>query len=43
MDLTAIKMLVDQDIDVRVFNMNDISNFYKIAKGEDIGTTILKG
>ncbi len=43
MDLTAVKMLIDKDIDVRVFNMNDSSNFRKIIQGEDIGTTILKG
>ncbi len=43
MDLTAVKMLIDKDIDVRVFNMNDSNNFKKIIQGEDIGTTILKG
>ena len=43
MDLSAVEMLKDKDIDVRVFNMNDTSNFAKVAKGEDIGTTIKKG
>ena len=43
MDLTAIEMLKDKDIDVRVFNMNDTSNFAKVARGENIGTTIKKG
>ena len=43
MDLTAVEMLKDKDIDVRVFNMNDTSNFAKVARGEDIGTTIKKG
>ena len=43
MDLSAVEMLKEKDIDVRVFNMNDTSNFAKVAKGEDIGTTIKKG
>ena len=43
MDLTAVEMLKDKDIDVRVFNMNDASNFARVARGEDIGTTIKKG
>ena len=43
MDLTAVEMLKDKDIDVRVFNMNDTSNFAKVVRGEDIGTTIKKG
>lgn len=43
MDLSAVEMLKDKDIDVRVFNMNDSSNFAKVARGEDIGTTIVKG
>lgn len=43
MDLTAIEMLIDKDIDVRVFNMADPDNFIKVINGEDIGTTIRKG
>ncbi|MCD8195536.1 MAG: UMP kinase [Coprobacillus sp.] len=43
MDRQALEMLKDKDIEVRVFNMADISNFVKVAKGEDIGTTITKG
>jgi uridylate kinase len=43
MDLTAVEMLKDKDIDVRVFNMNDSENFARVARGEDIGTTIKKG
>ena len=43
MDLTAIEMLKDKDIDIRVFNMNKIENFAKVARGEKIGTTIKKG
>lgn len=43
MDLTAVKMLVDKDIDVRVFNIAKPSNFLRVVKGEDIGTVITKG
>jgi len=43
MDLTAVEMLINQDIDVRVFNMSDSENFKKVISGEDIGTTIMKG
>ena len=43
MDLSAIEMLKDKDIDVRVFNMNKTENFAKVVRGEKIGTTIKKG
>lgn len=43
MDLTAVEMLKNQDIDVRVFNMAKSENFVKVVSGEDIGTTIMKG
>ncbi len=43
MDLTAVKMLLDKDIEVRIFNMADPENFIKVIKGEDVGTTCRKG
>ncbi|MCR5332877.1 MAG: UMP kinase [Bacilli bacterium] len=43
MDLTAVEMLKNQDIDVRVFNMSNSSSFARIVNGEDVGTTIMKG
>ena len=43
MDLTAVEMLKDQDIDVRVFNMQNSANFEKVVRNEPIGTTIMKG
>lgn len=43
MDLSAVKMLVDKDIDVRVFNMQNLDNFVKVIRGEDVGTIIMKG
>ena len=42
MDRTALSLCMDTDIELRVFNMNDTSNFGKILDGEDIGTTITK-
>lgn len=43
MDLSAVELLKDKDIDVRVFNANNTENYAKVARGEDIGTTIKKG
>ena len=43
MDLTAVEMLKDQDIDVRVFNMQNPDNFLKVVRKEDVGTTIKRG
>ncbi len=43
MDLTAIEMLKDQNIDVRVFNMANSDNFLKVINGEDVGTTVKRG
>ncbi len=43
MDLTAISLIKDSNLEVRVFNMNDMDNFRKIMNGEPIGTTIRKG
>ncbi len=42
MDLTAATMLEDTDIEIRVFGMNSASDLVKVAKGENIGTTISK-
>ena len=43
MDNTAVALLKDQNIEVRVFNMNEIDNIRKLINGEDVGTTIRKG
>lgn len=43
MDLTAVEMLKDKDIDVRVFNAQNTDNFVKVVRGEKIGTTVKKG
>lgn len=40
MDSTAVGLLVDSDVDVRVFNMNDPENALRVVKGEKLGTLI---
>lgn len=40
MDHTAVAMMLEQNIDIRVFSMLDTKNFEKIIDGEDIGTTV---
>ena len=42
MDISAIQLIKDKDIQVRVFKM-DASNFIRAAKGENIGTICHKG
>ncbi|MFA6796751.1 MAG: UMP kinase [Bacilli bacterium] len=42
MDSTAVSLLQDSDVVIKVFNMADPSNFIKAAKNENIGTTIRK-
>ena len=43
MDLSAVELIKNTNIDVRVFSMADPANFLKVANGEDIGTTVNKG
>ena len=43
MDLSAIELIKDKDIDVRVFSMSNPDNFIKVAKGEKLGTVCKKG
>ena len=42
MDQTALELIKDKDIQVRVFKM-DADNFVKAAKGENVGTVCKKG
>lgn len=39
MDQTAVELIKDKDIDIRVFSMIDLNNFERVINGEDIGTT----
>ena len=43
MDLTAVELIKDDNIQIRVFSMSNPDNFVKVAMGEDIGTTCKKG
>ncbi|MFA6624657.1 MAG: UMP kinase, partial [Bacilli bacterium] len=40
MDNTAVGLLLDSSVQIRVFNMNDPTNAIRVLKGEDIGTVI---
>lgn len=43
MDSTAVGLLINKDIELRVFCMQDPTNFEKIMDGIDVGTKIIKG
>ncbi len=43
MDLSAVELIKDKDIEIRVFSMSEAENFVKVANGEDIGTICKKG
>ena len=44
MDLTAISLCMQSDLEIRVLNMEDASNFIKVIEGDSsVGTTIRKG
>ena len=43
MDISAVELIQDKNIDVRVFSMENPDNFLRVVNGEDIGTTVKKG
>lgn len=43
MDSTAVSLLQESTIEIRVFNINNLSNLKKVLDGEKVGTTIKKG
>lgn len=43
MDISAIELIKDTNVEIRIFSMDDPNNFRKVASGEDIGTTCIKG
>ncbi len=43
MDLSAVELIKEKDIEIRIFSMSDHNNFIKVAMGENIGTTCKKG
>ena len=40
MDLTAISLCMDNNIPIRIFNINNLENLEKALSGEDVGTII---
>lgn len=42
MDLSAVELIKDKDIEIRIFSMSDPENFTRVAMGESIGTTCKK-
>ena len=43
MDLSAIELIKNSNIDVRIFSMKEPENFLKVVQGSDIGTTMKRG
>ena len=40
MDLTAISLCMENNIPIRIFNIDKLDNLRKAIKGENIGTII---
>ena len=40
MDLTAISLCMDNNIPIRVFNLNNLDNLKKALMGEEVGTLV---
>ena len=43
MDISAIELIKDKDIEIRVFSMENPRNFAKVCAGDPMGTTCKKG
>ena len=43
MDLSAIELVKDKDINIHVFNMDNPKNILKVVSGEKIGTIVSRG
>lgn len=43
MDLSAVELIKDKDVEIRIFSMSDPQNFIKVAMGETLGTVCRKG
>ena len=42
MDLSAIELIKDEDIEIRISSMDEPSNFLDVVHGKDIGTICKK-
>ena len=40
MDITAVELVKDTDLKLRVFSMQNLDNIIRVVNGEDIGTTV---
>ena len=43
MDISAIELIKDKNIQIRIFSMDNPENFLKVAQGEDVGSTCKRG
>ena len=43
MDLSAVELIKDKDIEIRIFSMSDPKNFLRVARNEKLGTVCKKG
>lgn len=43
MDTTALSLCMENDMPIRVFNVNDAENVVRVVRGEDIGTLVASG
>ena len=43
MDLTAVELIKDKDLQIRIFSMSDPQNFIRVAMGESVGSICKKG
>lgn len=43
MDLSAVELIKDKDVEIRIFSMSKAENFIKVAMGESIGSVCKKG
>ena len=43
MDTTALSLCMENDMPIRVFNVNDAENIVRVVRGEQIGTLVASG
>ena len=43
MDLTAVELIKDKNLEIRIFSMTDPQNFIRVAMGETVGSICKKG
>ena len=43
MDLTAVELIKDKNLEIRIFSMTDPQNFVRVAMGESLGSICKKG